>query len=299
MRIARHWVRETVEARDSRGAVHRGEAWGWSETDAEEARRRASASAARVAEWLARGSVWLRRDATEAPPPSAQYLYQLDRPPREEIVQELAGPGGETTALITRSIYGALVLSARELMFIDVDFPPPPQPGVGSLLSRLFGGAAPPPADPAEGVMDRVRAWCVENADRGVRLYRTAAGLRVALVAEPIEPCSPEARQILEELNSDPLYRRLCEAQQCFRARLSPKPWRIGCGRPPAQFPFTDTVKEQAYRRWQREYDDAAPQFATCQLVEAYGPTDVHPELSALVELHDSLTGVARDLPLA
>ena len=83
MRVPRHWVRETVEAKDSHGEVHRGEAWGWSETDVEEAKQRARTSAERVADWMVRGS----RDP--APSKSAEYLYSLDRPPREEIVQEL------------------------------------------------------------------------------------------------------------------------------------------------------------------------------------------------------------------
>jgi hypothetical protein len=289
MRVPRHWIREAVEAKDSRGEVHRGEAWGWSETDVEEAERRAKTSAERVADWLVRGG----RDP--APSRSAEYLYNLDRPPREEIVQELHDAAGEMMALITRNVYGALVLNTRDLMFIDVDFPPRRELG---MLGRLFGKAA--PADGEEdAVVSRVQQWCSTNAELGVRLYRTAAGLRVALVGQPMQPTGDDARRILEELGSDPLYRRLCEAQECFRARLTPKPWRMHCDVPPARFPFADAVTEQKYREWQRDYDETAPQFATCQLVSAYGGQEAHPELSPLLKLHDSLTGIDNALPLA
>lgn len=296
MRVPRYWVRETIEARDSRGALARGEGWGWSETDAEEAKRRARTSAERVV-------AWMMRDCEDAPPPpSDQYLYNLDRPPREEIVQELQDAAGETTAVITRNVYGALVLNTRDLMFIDIDFPKPPWAVVG-LLKRLFGQAAPPSNDAEEAVVRRVQQWCSDNAGHGVRLYRTAAGLRVALVGQPMQPNGEDSRRILEELGSDPLYRRLCEVQECFRARLTPKYWRMASVKrlpmPPVRFPFEDTTKEQRYREWQRDYDETAPRFATCQLVSAYGAQEPHPELSPLLKLHDSLTGIANALPLA
>lgn len=158
----------------------------------------------------------------------------------------------------------------------------------------------PPPADPAEEVIERTRAWCSAHASLGPRLYRTAAGLRVAISGQPLQARGPDSQRILEELGSDPLYRRLCDVQECFRARLSPKPWRIECGQPPARFPFADAVKEQAYRQWQRGYEAAAVNFATCELLDVYGGDgDAHPGVASLLNLHDGLTGVGKSLPLA
>lgn len=294
MRVPRHWVREAVEAKDSRGEVHRGEAWGWSETDVEEARRRARTSAERVADWLVRGG------EVPQPPRSAAYLYNLDRPPREEIVQELPDAAGDVAGLITRNRFGALVLTTRDLMFVDVDFPQPKRQQVG-LLKLLFGNAA-PPEDLESETLSRVRTWCAEHADDGVRLYRTAAGLRVAIVGRPVLPRSDESRRILQQLGSDPNYQRLCESQECYRARLTPKPWRMGDDAtyaPEVRYPFASDADEQLLRRWQRKYEQAAVQFATCQLVNAYGDQEAHPELSPLLKLHDSLTGVGNALPLA
>jgi hypothetical protein len=295
MRVARYWIRQAVHEKDSDGAVHRGEAWGWSEHSAEEAVRRARESASRVARWLAS----FGRDPE--PPRSWLYQYQLDRPPREEIVQELKDATGETTAMITRNIYGALVLNTRDLMFVDVDFPRRKSTGAG-LLKRLFGKPAPPVSE-EDGVVSRVRDWCTTNAGLGLRLYRTAAGLRLVVVGQRLQPGGNETGRILVELDSDPLYRRLCEAQECFRARLTPKPYRMASvkrlSNPPARYPFVDAAAETQYRDWQREYDEAAPHFATCRLMDTYGSREVQPELSALLSLHDSLTGIERPLPLA
>ena len=47
-----------------------------------------------------------------------------DRPPREEIVREIAGASGQTDAMLTRNSYSALVLNTPRLMFIDIDIPP-------------------------------------------------------------------------------------------------------------------------------------------------------------------------------
>ncbi len=292
MQIARHWISESAEAADARGVKHVGTAWGWSASSVDEAQRRARSSAERVARWLASGGV------ENAPPASAEYLYGLDRPPREEIVQELHDAAGEASALITRNAYGALVLNCRDLMFVDVDFKPS-FPNPMRMLGSLFGKKAAPAAGSEEGVLHRVREWCAGHRDYGVRVYRTAAGFRLCVADRVMRADSDATRTMLVELGSDPLYRRLCDVQQCFRARLSPKPWRMEMTAPPVRFPFADAAEEEQYRAWQREYDEAAPRFATCRLVEWLGPDDVHAELAPLVNLHDSLTGVGRDAELA
>jgi hypothetical protein len=292
MKVARHWIRETVDALDVSGRRLAATAWGWSATNVEEARQRARESAQRIVEWL-RG-----HGESNPPPVSAQYAYCTDRPPREEIVEELRDASGETAALITRNSYGSLVLNARDLMFVDVDAPPSPMASVRRLLGSLFGKRNPEPTAEDE-VLARVRRWCAAHRDVGVRLYRTAAGYRLAVVDRVMQANGPRARQMLEELGADPLYRRLCDVQECFRARLSPKPWRIGMGAPPGRFPFADAAAEERYRAWQREYEAAAPAYATCRLVESHGPTAVHEDLAPLVKLHDSLTGCQSELPLA
>jgi hypothetical protein len=289
MKVARYWARETVEAIGPTGRRYEGSAWGWSASSFDEAQRRARESARRLAQWLAADGVM--------PSESSQYMYSLDRPPREEIVQEFHDVAGEVSALITRNSYGSLVLNCRDLMFVDVDFGPP-QPAAWRKFKALFGVTAPPP-NSEESVHDRLQQWCMAHADLGLRHYRTAAGFRVAITREPMRANGDETRRILEGLGSDPMYRRLCDAQQCFRARLTPKPWRMKLRMPPTRFPFADGAAEQQYRAWQKEYDETATHFATCRLIETYGPQESAPALAPLVHLHDALSGVGRDLALA
>ena len=120
-----------------------------------------------------------------------------------------------------------------------------------------------------------------------------------AIVDRVIRASDPDVHGILKELDSDPRYLLLCDAQQCFRARLSPKPWRIGIEMLRERYPFEDEAAEATYHDWQRRYDAAAPRYATCAFVEHLGPQTIDSTLAPLIELHDAMTGVANRLPLA
>jgi hypothetical protein len=293
MKVARHWTRETVESVDEDGREISAAAWGWSASSIDEARHRAIAAAQRVLQWL----IDPRRH--DAPRESVQYTYLADRPPREEIIQEFHDGAGEPLALVTRNAYGSLVLNARDLMFVDVDLPRPSlRPA--RLLRALFGGREPAVSPSEEQALEKIRAWCAARPDISLRLYRTAAGFRACLVDRPRPANAAASRAILDELGADPLYRRLCEVQECFRARLTPKPWRIGLRAPTDRYPFLDAAAAERHHEWLRLYDDHAPRYATCRLVETHGPDKVHPDLASLVMLHDSLTAATqKNLTLA
>ena len=136
------------------------------------------------------------------------------------------------------------------------------------------------------------------HPDLGVRVYRTSAGLRVVVTGAGVPPSSPRAREILTELRSDPLYVELCATHDSYRARLTPKPFRIE--QPPlgVRWPCADEAAERAYLHWVDDYDRRAVEFSTCRLVSASGPVPGADE-QALVELHDERTGVGERLPLA
>lgn len=137
-------------------------------------------------------------------------------------------------------------------------------------------------------VTTRVRTWCVANANIPVRLYQTAAGLRLAIVDRPMQAGRAEARRILEELGSDPLYDS-ATLNNAFVPWLSPKPWCVGAKSPDERFPYQDEASEQWHRDWLQTYESAASGYSTCQLVEVFGPPNVDSTLVPLVELHDAM----------
>ena len=103
------------------------------------------------------------------------------------------------------------------------------------------------------------------------------------------EPKSAETNRLLTELGSDPLYRTLTVKQECFRARLTPKPWRCDSRNPPNRYPWKDAQAERAYRDWERQYSRAAQAYTVCKLVETCGGATGSGEIAMVLELHDRL----------
>jgi hypothetical protein len=132
----------------------------------------------------------------------------------------------------------------------------------------------------------------------GLRIYRTAGGFRLLVTSETFDPMSPEAMGLLSAFGSDPLYMRLCQSQECFRARLSAKFWRCGAARPPSRFPWADANAERAYRQWEQAYHVRANEFATCEIVHSIGEPAIHPAVQPILETHDRLC-IRAGAPLA
>jgi hypothetical protein len=149
---------------------------------------------------------------------------------REEVMDKLCDGDGKMIAVITRNLYGSLVRNAERVMFVDIDFPPV---GTGEatrcFFARLLGRKRKSPEAEREAkARSDVEQFMAASPQWNARLYRTFAGLRVIVAHDIFDPKSGTTLHLLRQLGCDPLYVRLCEAQECFRARLTPKPWRCG-----------------------------------------------------------------------
>lgn len=147
-----------------------------------------------------------------------------------------------------------------------------------------------------------VRAYIDRNPGWNARVYRTPAGLRVMVTHRPFLPNEPEVKQFFEELKVDPVYQLMCFRQNCFRARVSPKPWRIGIKhhiRPrPGVWPITPEQQPQR-NIWVQNYESASVGFAACQFIESIGNGFVAQEILPVVSWHDELCKAESGLPLA
>ena len=190
MKVARFWVRESATLVDERGREHSTVAWGWSSDSVEEASLRAKSAAERIIRWVVGPN-------NNDPTPSAQYQYFGGRPPREEILQEFHDASGETFATITRNIYGSTVLNCRDFMFIDIDCREPP--ALLRWVRAIFGIRGPTRRSEA-GALQNISYWSSVNPHTALKVYRTAAGLRVAIVDRSIQANDPDVHGILKEL---------------------------------------------------------------------------------------------------
>lgn len=300
--------------------------FGWSDVSQEEAQKHADA---RAAEAMARAQTdpeTVRRE------PKVPYNGADGVPIREEIVLRHA------SCLITRNSYGARCLNTPNVLFADIDLTSDP-PGwllLAAAVAFAIGGAAfgwnsmhwaallgaivvstlfgiflvdyiyrwaMRQGDGLEGrAIERVRKFLRDHRDWQVRIYRTPAGLRVMAIHRTFSPRDPEVSEFFDAIKSDPMYVRMCWNQNCFRARVSAKPWRIGISekiRPHRGAWPVSPEKMPARTHWIDRYEHAAASYSACHYLESLGSGKVDSEARSVQELHDRLCQADKTLPLA
>ena len=302
--------------------------FGWSDESLEAATTHAQIRLEEAGKQLALGSKTALRE------PKKAYNGADGVPIREEILGRLED------AVLTRNLYGAVCLNTPNVLFADVDVDIEGGAGpslafyigvdailvvfgvvlcsillpklwaIGFLLAvvgpmvtkpiyKMHKGNRP---DPREAGLDRIRHFSAEHPAWNLRIYETPAGWRILAMHKTFNPNYAEVFAFFQEVGADPVYVRMCKNQNCFRARVSPKPWRIGISqhiRPrPGVWPIAENrLPERA--RWVEQYDLLAPQFASCRFTEAIGSSTVSPEAEQVRFLHDKLCQSDSMLPLA
>ncbi|GAA4389769.1 hypothetical protein GCM10023153_06330 [Ornithinibacter aureus] len=176
---------------------------------------------------------------------------------------------------------------------------PRPQDRPASEVVRAADLPAPTDQESVERrACEPVWAFAQRHPELGVRVYRTAAGLRVIVTGAQAPPMSPRARDLLTELSSDPLYVELCATHDSYRARLTPKPFRVDWGAPSWRWPFADERARQGHEEWLAQYRQKCDGYAVCRLVSASGAIPTVDE-QRLIALHDARCRVGSGLPLA
>jgi hypothetical protein len=283
MNIPKYWAKEIQPAENDSGHRFLLKCWQWSNLSQADADERAKIRARELLIKTRSGQLLQR------------YAYG-QRAMREEIKEGITNRNGDEIGVITRNSYGSLVLNAAGAMFVDVDFDDHGAEAAGGMLKRFLGGKK--AESPEAQSLKSIEAWAVQNPDLGLRVYRTFAGLRCLVTNYLFDPAGADSLRIMSALKADPLYINLCKNQQCFRARLTPKPWRIGAGQPP-RYPWEDPAQETEYRQWEGEYQLWAANFTACKLVKTFGRDEIHPDISPLLAIHDDMACGDPSLALA
>lgn len=300
--------------------------FGWSDENEAAAQEHAQTRLDEAIEHIVAGEQTLLRE------PKVAYNGADGLPIREEIISR------HDDTVITRNGYGALCLNTPDVLFADVDAPA----ASGCLLyfytlflyaagyfvlARMFADArsiwlfllgaiffvtifgslwhllvnrlAGTPKDVAR---KRIEKFSKQSPNWSLRLYETPLGWRVLVTHATFDPRSDEVRAFFNKIGTDPIYVRMCFNQNCFRARVSPKPWRIGIPdhlRPrPGVWPVSaerlpDRVK------WVRNYDQTAQDFAACRFETTLGNAAACSEATAIIWLHDRLSDAQSRKPIA
>jgi hypothetical protein len=249
-------------------------------------------------------------------------------PIREEVVS------WHGDSAVTRNIYGARCLNTPKAFFVDVDF----SLATGSCWINLVIAIAliwlsvkflplkalfitVPAAFTAsvvvtaglESLVISLRGGKERIARRRIdrflssrdlwrwRLYRTPGGYRILILHRTFDPDDPEVDAVFNGLGADPVYAVMCKKQRCFRARVSPKPWRIGMQKmpPPRQIWPIPEIDMPARQAWIEEYERNSLGYASCKFEGEFGEGFVDPNIAQIQRLHDQLCQAESNLPTA
>ncbi|MCZ2127210.1 MAG: hypothetical protein LC099_05480 [Anaerolineales bacterium] len=206
---------------------------------------------------------------------------------REELVRRL-----DDKNAITRNRYGAQVLNAENLLILDID--QPKSAGLAGLFN-LFKKKAPESEKEKIFAMIREKAAKSEYADFGFRVYETFQGARVIVTGRDFDARDSFTKALMKDFNTDPLYAAICARQGCFRARLTPKPYRMKLKGYRVKYP-REAGDDAQFQNWLQTYERISRDFSVCRFVELLGRSY---GMSAAIRLHDDLSGAGARLPLA
>jgi hypothetical protein len=278
MKFAKYWKDVIVKVPGNIFGRDTITVWGASDTSLEDANADARKRASTFEMMVAKGIAALR-----------DYEY-CSGFVREEVLSEVKAEDGRVIAVLTRNNYGAVILNTESVFFGDIDIQ---EGGLFARILQLFGT----PKKDKDYHLKRIEAFQKKNPGYTISVYETFAGLRLVVTNVLFDNGANADVSLFNELDVDPLYRKLCKVQSCYRARLTPKPWRIGLERPGSRFPRKPGNEETEFEKWLREYESAIRRYAVVKHLHTFGSQAEHPDAKEILMVHDkySLSG-SKDL---
>lgn len=303
--------------------------WGWSSQSQQAAQAHADARADQaldrvIYEWPS--PTVLKRE------PKTPYNGAEGVPIREEVLEDRGD------VVVTRNAYGAMCLNASGAMFVDIDrdqveaIPKgstpatiitglilgviawrmagwqdwalyiPPAIGLAFILRALLWRAMVMARGGAPAIVERALDREIDRDPNSAwAVYQTPAGWRLLALHRQFDPSAPETADMMRRLQVDRLYLAMCRRQKCFRARVSPKPWRMdGFERLRGPTWPIDGVALQRRREWVDSYDLVRERYSSCRLLRLQGNLSrIDPGVQEVKNWHDDLSGATTDLPMA
>ena len=171
---------------------------------------------------------------------------------------------------------------------------------------------------------DLIQRRVVAHPAEQFRLYETPAGFRIIATHDTVLPKDGVVTEWFEFFHADANYVRLCQAQQCFRARLTAKPWRmaevednsLAKDIPAKEFWFADVSSQSgsnnelqqtdlaARKQWITDYEGFAKGYRACRYVETFFGRNInnHSAQTAIdefIQWHDDACLVEKELAMA
>jgi hypothetical protein len=175
---------------------------------------------------------------------------------KEHVAKEI-----DSRNIITINRYGAQVLNTTKYTVLDIDH------YSAHPIMKLFGV-------PSENTKDNMLAKFKQRITRypefgeSFRIYETCKGIRV-IGKQYVDPQTKRFLKTMRSLGVDPLYSILCKKQNCYRVRLTPKPYRMKIATIKIKTPCD--CETEIYETWQKQYAEASNAYSVAKLCEVIG----------------------------
>jgi|GEM_PF-412938 len=268
MKFAKYWEKQDVAVSEKVFGKSAISVWGASNESSQAAKKNVEKRLAAMQAFL--GGDFDKND---------EYEYWMDFV-KEEIIDEIKSNDDRVLAILSRNSYGATVLNTDSVLFGDIDVPP------SSFIDRILEKFGKPLKDKTY-YLKNIEKYQESHPNLSFRVYETHSGLRFIVTNRTFSPRDSVVREMFTDLNVDPLYMRLCQQQECFRARLSPKPWRVSFERPSSRYPRAKGREQQEFQQWLDRYHTLSMNSAVTKHLASFGPGKLHPDVQIVTDLHD------------
>ena len=202
--------------------------------------------------------------------------------PIKEHVDEVV----DDANIITICRYGARILNTCQYTVLDLDDYPVDFLDMFKALRKL-----PKKERIVAKFLQRLSKYPELGTD--FRIYETTKGVRV-IGKKYIEPSGKGYAALMRKLRVDWLYIVLSQKQNCYRARVTPKPFRMKFKTIKIRSPLD--CETQAYLDWAQDYAAVSARYSVVKLIQSVG-SDFSTE--PVIRLHDSLCHESRSSTLA
>jgi hypothetical protein len=269
MKFAKYWAFTRVPAKSELFTTDVVKLWGASNNSMLEAVASAEARATALRRFFL-GDESARQDYEY----STGYI-------REEVLEEIISDDGRLLGVVTRNHYGAEILNSSSVLFGDIDVATS-EPG---LISKLLARLGVPLKNKAYYLL-QLENFQRQHPHLNISVFETCAGLRFAITNQLLGPQDSFTHQVFNDLGVDKLYQKLCLHQNCFRARLTPKPWRINMARPASRFPRDPQMEQLEFERWLVEYRRLSRNFGVVKQIHQLGNQSIPDDVKKILAVH-------------
>lgn len=200
---------------------------------------------------------------------------------KEAIAHEI-----DANNVITVCRYGALILNTTQYSIYDLD-------GYHKSMFDFFGPMRQMSLKQRIVHKFKITAAKIPELGRSFRIYETSKGIRV-IGKQYLDPGHKRFLKIMLALCADYTYSILCIKQRCFRARLTPKPYRMKIDTFKVLSPLECETAQ--YQSWAAMYASEAQAFSVVKLIEAVGDDFAN---EPVIAEHDRRCNMSAELKLA